>query len=104
MLPGERDNRIPTAFRTAPLPWFERRVFPGGELGPIYGPKYMRIYSRISVAYVVVMTSCIYALPNHVSLSIVVATAVFLVWTRALQVSYRRKWKLEQSRAPGEDP
>ena len=29
------------------LPYFERRSSPGGDLGPIHGPRYMRIQSRI---------------------------------------------------------
>src|SRR5215468_12578123 len=33
------------------LPWFERRVAPGGDLGPIYGPRYMRTQSRILVVF-----------------------------------------------------
>src|SRR5262249_31787066 len=34
-------NRMPK------LPWFERRFSPGGNLGPIYGPRYMRTQSKI---------------------------------------------------------
>lgn len=34
-------NQIPK------LPYFERRSAPGGDLGPIYGPRYIRIRARI---------------------------------------------------------
>src|SRR5262249_36980535 len=42
-------NRIPK------LPWFERRIVPGGELGPIYGPRYVRILCRIVVLVMLVV-------------------------------------------------
>jgi hypothetical protein len=45
------------------------------------------------------MYASIFALANHVPLGIIVNTAIYLVWTRAVQLHYSRKWKLEQSEA-----
>jgi hypothetical protein len=79
------------------LPWFENKMYPAGALGPSYGPRYLRVYSRIGVLYWVSIYASIFALPNHVPLGIIVNTAIYLVWTRAVQLHYGRKWKLEQS-------
>ena len=83
------------------LPWFQSKMYPAGELGPIYGPRYIRVHSRIGVLYWVAMYASIFALPNDVPLCIVLITSIYLVWTRAVQHHYGRKWKLEQSAARG---
>jgi hypothetical protein len=79
------------------LPWFESKIYPAGELGPSYGPRYMRVHSRIGVLYWVSMYGCLFVLSNHVPIGIILITAIYLVWTRAVQLHYGRKWKLEQS-------
>src|SRR5262245_57192653 len=35
------------------LPWFECRFELGGDLGPVYGPRYMRTVSRILVVFMI---------------------------------------------------
>jgi hypothetical protein len=35
-----------------------RQVRPGGDLGPIYGPRYMRTQSKILVVFMVAVIAC----------------------------------------------
>ena len=79
------------------LPWFQSKMYPAGELGPIYGPRYIRVHSRIGIVYCVAMYASIFTLPNHVPLCIVLITAIYLVWTTAAQLHYGRKWKLART-------
>jgi hypothetical protein len=45
------------------LPWFERRFAPGGNLGPIYGPRYMRTQSRVLVVFMIAVIAYSLAAP-----------------------------------------
>jgi hypothetical protein len=50
------------AFNQMPkLPYFERRLAPGGDLGPIYGPRYVRIHSKIGIVVGVAVIAFILA-------------------------------------------
>ena len=86
------------------LPWFERRVAPGGDLGPIYGPRYMRTQSRILVVFMVSVIAYSLAAPSTMGWRaapyILLATALLVVWSIAWRRHLGRKWKLEQSAAP----
>jgi hypothetical protein len=87
-------NRMPK------LPWFERRFAPGGDLGPIYGPRYMRIQSRIVVLFVIAVIVCNLAEPasrqwRSVAITLLAAAFVVvqsIVWRRRLG----RRWQLER--------
>jgi hypothetical protein len=45
------------------LPWFDSRFAPGGDLGPIYGPRYMRTHSRALVGFMIVVIAYNLAAP-----------------------------------------
>ena len=83
------------------LPWFERRIAPGGELGPIYGPRYMRSQSRILVVFMLAVIAYSLAAPTSMgwrsAAYILLATALLVVWSIALRVHLGHKWQLEQS-------
>ncbi len=82
------------------LPWFERRVGPGGDLGPIYGPRYMRTQSRILVVFMVAVIAYSLAVPTTMgwrsATYILLAAALLVVWSIALRLHLGRKWKLEK--------
>jgi hypothetical protein len=83
------------------LPWFERRIAPGGELGPIYGPRYMRSQSRILVVFMLAVIAYSLAAPTSMgwrsAAYILLATALLVGWSIALRVHLGHKWQLEQS-------
>jgi hypothetical protein len=87
-------NQIPK------LPYFERRSAPGGDLGPIYGPRYTRTISRIlalfmivAIAYFLVATP---AMAWRATLLFLLATAFFMVCSIAWRLHLGRKWKRQQ--------
>ena len=86
------------------LPWFDSRFAPGGDLGPIYGPRYMRTQSRALVAFMIAVIAYNLAAPPAMGWRpvpyILLATALFVVWSIAWRFHLGRKWKLEQSAAP----
>jgi hypothetical protein len=86
------------------LPWFERGLFPAGELGPIYGPRYVRAHARIWIACFVAAMACFFALPRHAWPYIPLAFPLVLVGSKVLGLHYIRKRKLEQSKASGGKP
>jgi hypothetical protein len=50
------------AFNQMPkLPYFERRFAPGGDLGSIYGPRYIRTQSRVLIVFMVAWIAFILA-------------------------------------------
>lgn len=85
------------------LPWFERRFAPGGDLGPIYGPRYMRTQSRILVVFMIAVIACSFAVTPTMGWRsapyILLATALLVVWSIAWRRHLGRKWKLEQRAA-----
>jgi len=95
-------NQIPK------LPWFEPRIAPGGELGPIYGPRYVRIHSRITVVVMLAVIAVSLVAPGAMGWSaagcILLATALLLAWSIAWRVHLGRKWKLEQPTARAAKP
>jgi len=94
-------NQIPK------LPWFERRVAPGGDLGPIYGPRYMRTQSKILVVFMVAVIAYSLAAPTAMGWRpapyILLAAALLVVWSIAWRLHLGRKWKLELRRAGWND-
>jgi hypothetical protein len=92
-------NQIPK------LPWFERRFAPGGDLGPIYGPRYMRTQSRILVVFMIAVIAWSLSRPPTMAWrsapSIILATALLVVWSIAWRFHLGRKWKGEQLGARG---
>jgi hypothetical protein len=96
-------NRMPK------LPWFERRFQPGGDLGPIYGPRYMRGQSTVLVVFMVAVIAYSLVAPPTVAWRFafyVLLTAALLVgiWSIAWRWHLGRKWKLEQRAARGVTP
>jgi len=81
------------------LPWLEQRFAPGGDLGPIYGPRYMRAVSRIVVVFQLAVIAYSVAMPPMSWRSapyILVATALIVAWSIAWRYRLGRKWKDEQ--------
>ena len=87
-------NQIPK------LPYFERRPALGGDLGPIYGPRYMRTISRILALFMIVAIAYfLAATPGMVwrsTLFFLLATAFFMVCSIAWRLHLGRKWKRQQ--------
>jgi hypothetical protein len=84
------------------LPWFERRLFSlGGELGPIYGPRFMRILSKALIAFLIATFAFSFAAPTPLAERsfpyILVATALFVLWSIAWRIRLGRKWRLERA-------
>jgi hypothetical protein len=81
------------------LPWFEPRFAPGGDLGPIYGPRYLRAVSRNIVVLMVVVIACSVVVPPAWRLApfILLAAAILVVWSIAWRWHLGRKWKLERT-------
>ena len=83
------------------LPYFERRFAPGGDLGPIYGPRFMRTQSRLLFLFMIALIAYWLALPPnagwHPTLYVLLATvclfAQAITWRRYLG----RKWNHQQA-------
>jgi hypothetical protein len=90
------------------LPWFERGFALGGELGPIYGPRYLRTQARIAVAFMIAVFAYSIATPPTMAWRsapyILLVTAFLLVWSIGLRLHLGRKWKLEQLATRGAKP
>src|SRR5215475_9117470 len=69
------------------LPYVERSFAPGGDLGPIYGPRYVRIKSRVTIAFAVAVIAFILAATPSMDwrpvLFILLAAAFLPVWSIA---------------------
>jgi hypothetical protein len=82
------------------LPWFERKFAPGGDLGPIYGPRYVRAVSRNLVVFMIAVIAFSLTTPPtmawHSVPYILLASAFLVVWSVAWQFHLGRKWKAEQ--------
>jgi hypothetical protein len=85
------------------LRWFEHRGLPAGELGPIYGPRYMRAHARIWIVCLLAAMAGFLALPMRAWFYIPLALPLVQLWTMGLLLRYSRKWKLDRSTAPGVD-
>jgi hypothetical protein len=85
------------------LPWFDSRFALGGDLGPIYGPRYMRTQSRALVVFMIAVIAYNLAAPPTLGWRsapyILLATALFVVWSIAWRFHLARKWKLERRAA-----
>jgi len=78
------------------LPWLEGGPW-GGDIGPIYGRRFRRLYAKIGVAhFLAIIASCI-VLPMQAWPYIPLALPLFPVWGIVLHLHYSRKWQLEQS-------
>ena len=82
------------------LPWFERIAGPGGALGPIYGPRYVRLQSRIVVVFMIATITWSLSMPPPLAwrsaVYILAAAALLVVWSLAARRHFSRKWQLEQ--------
>ena len=82
------------------LPWFERRWRPGGQLGPVYGPKYIRIASRMTVAFMIAVFAYVFVVAPGTGFRavpyILVGAALLVVWSVAWRRHLGRKWSLER--------
>ena len=82
------------------LPWFERAFGPGGELGPIYGPRYVRLQSRVVVVFMIAVITWSLSVPPPTTwrsaLYILLASALLVVWSLLTRRHLSRKWKLER--------
>jgi hypothetical protein len=83
------------------LPWLERRFAPGGRLGPIYGPRYVRTMSKMGILFLVTAIAWKLAMTPIMgwrsSIYVAVAAALVLAWSIAWRWHLGRKWRLEQS-------
>jgi len=86
------------------LPYFERSFSPGGDLGPVYGPRYMRTTARIVIMFLI----AVFAFPFAVApgagwrgtmVITLAAASVVVIWSIAWRRHLGRKWSLERGRA-----
>jgi hypothetical protein len=78
------------------LPYFERGFAPGGDLGPIYGPRYVRIQSRIMLVFSIAMIAFFLAAAPSMAWTLFIATPFLMVWSIAWRLHLGRKWKRQQ--------
>jgi hypothetical protein len=82
------------------LPWFERRFAPGGDLGPIYGPRYMRTQSTVLVVFMTAQIVYGLAAPPTMAWRSVpytlLAAALLVTGSVTWRIHLGRKWKLER--------
>jgi hypothetical protein len=92
------------AFNQAPkLPHFERRSIVGWDLGPIYGPRYVRAVSRVLAVFMIA------AIAHQLTLTagrstpfpFSLAAAFVVAWSIAWRLHLVRKWKRRQSLSAG---
>ncbi|CCE12015.1 membrane hypothetical protein [Bradyrhizobium sp. STM 3843] len=90
------------------LPYFERRVAPGGNLGPVYGPRFMRIQSRLMFVFGIALIAYWLALPPHPgwhpTFYALVATICLFAQAIAWRRHLSRKWNLQQPGSRGPTP
>ncbi len=69
-------------------------------MGPIYGPRYMRIQSCVLVVFMIAVIAYSLVAPPTMAWRFVpyvlVAAALLVVWSIAWRLHLGRKWKLEQ--------
>jgi hypothetical protein len=84
------------------LPWFERAFGPGRELGPIYGPRYVRLQSRVAVVFMIAVMTWSLSVPPPMALRsvpyILLGSALLVVWSLATRRHLSRKWQIERQR------
>jgi hypothetical protein len=78
------------------LPWVEGGPW-GGDIGPIYGPRYKRLNAKIGVAHYLAVIASFFALPMQAWPYIPLTLPLLPVWGMVLRRHYKRKWQLEQS-------
>jgi hypothetical protein len=90
-------NRMPK------LPYLEQTFGAGLQLGPIYGPRYVRIVSRMLVVFMLALIA--YSLVaaawtgwRSTVVVVLLATAGLTLWSIAWGRHLSRKWRLEQSK------
>ena len=85
------------------LPYFERRLRIGGDLGPIYGPRYMRTQSKVVAVFMIVVIAHSLAAPQpvawHSAPYILLAAVLLVCWSIIWRIQLGRQWKLEQRAA-----
>jgi hypothetical protein len=83
------------------LPWFERRFSLGGELGPVYGPRFIRILSKALIVFLIAGFAFAFTAPAPLAQRsfpyILGATALFLLCSIAWRIRLGRKWRLERA-------
>jgi hypothetical protein len=81
------------------LPWLEWYSF-GGSLGPIYGPRFVRIQSKVALVFGISVLGFAFAAPGTPETRftyVVVMTALFLLEIIALRIHLARKWRLKRA-------
>jgi hypothetical protein len=78
------------------LPYFERRFAPGGDLGPIYGPRYVRIQSWIMLVFSIAMIVFFLAPAPNMAWTLFIVIPFLTVWSIAWRLHLGRKWKRQQ--------
>lgn len=95
-------NRMPK------LPWIETAFKVGGQLGPVYGPQYMRLQSRAVVLFMIAVIAWSVAVPPasaaRSAVYVLLASAALVAWSIALRLHLHRKWKLDQQAGRGPAP
>ena len=85
------------------LPYLDRRFSPGGDLGPVYGPRYMRTMARILIMFLIAVFAFPFAVAPGVgwrgTMVICLAAASLVIWSIAWRRHLGRRWSLEQGRA-----
>jgi hypothetical protein len=81
------------------LPYVEPRI--GGDLGPIYGPRYTRARARVAALMIMIAAIVSLLAPTPgMTIFFFVAVACFVVWMIAWRLHLARKWKRQQSAEP----
>ena len=87
------------AINQAPkLPHFERRW----NLGPIYGPRYIRAVSRSLAIFMIAVIAYLIMTPaggRSTSFLFSLAAAFLMAWSIAWRIHLARRWKREQSQS-----
>jgi hypothetical protein len=92
-------NRMPK------LPWIEQAFKVGGELGPVYGPRFLRLQSRVVVVFMIAVIAWSLSVPPATAwrsvVYILIASALLAAWSVVARRRLSRRWKLERERGAG---
>jgi hypothetical protein len=86
------------------LPYFERRLIIGWDLGPVYGPRFVRTICRILALFLIVTIAYVLAAAPggwRSTLFLFLATACLMAWVITWRIHLARKWKRQRSAEHG---